>query len=83
MRISCTLSHLTSAALPWRVCTAVLGNSLEVMLSLGHCSYGCFSSLSKPPISRQKTVKQDFKATTEGLYFYGNFVNKDQLIGKV
>lgn len=42
------VSHLTRAILPLMVYTAVLGNSLEAMLSLGHCSVCCFSSRSKP-----------------------------------
>lgn len=70
------LSHLTRRAiLPLMVYIAVLGDSLEVMLSLGHCSVCCFSTPSKPPIRRQKKVKQDFKAKEE-VCFGGNFVNK-------
>lgn len=85
-RDSGILSHLTRATLPLMVYTAVLGNSLEVTLSLGHCSIRCFSSPSKPRIRKQKKAKQDFKAT-EGVCFGDNFVNKqtnkNQLIGKV
>jgi hypothetical protein len=64
------VSHLTRAVLPRMVCTAVLGNSLEVMLSLAHCSYCCFSSSPKPPIRRQKRVKQDFKGNRRSLLLW-------------
>lgn len=70
-----TLRHLTRAALPQRVCTAVLGNSLEVMLSPGHAP---MSASHLFPSHQSGDRRQDFKATTEGLCFCGNFVNKQR-----